>query len=117
MLSKPITTDPELLRLLEESKCRVEAMTPDELAAMHVEQRESFVRGEMGWPADLNPDSLVDIEIEPLFVSIHKDVWADIVTKAEALIDSALDDNVNHGDILSLATIAAANDLRRCLPK
>ena len=50
MLSKPIATDPELLRLLEESRRKVEAMTPDELAAMRVEQRECFMLGEMGWP-------------------------------------------------------------------
>ncbi len=50
MLSKPIVTDPELLRLLKKSRRKVEAMTPDALAAMHVEQRESFMRGETGWP-------------------------------------------------------------------
>jgi hypothetical protein len=50
MRSRPIATDPKLLALTEESKRRVAAMTPDELAAMHVEQRESFVRAEMSWP-------------------------------------------------------------------
>jgi len=50
MLSKPIVTDPELLHLLEESKARVAAMTPEEREAMLKVQRESFVRGEMGWP-------------------------------------------------------------------
>jgi hypothetical protein len=50
MMSKPIPMDPDLQRLLEESKRRVEAMTPDELEAMLKAQRESFVHGEMGWP-------------------------------------------------------------------
>jgi hypothetical protein len=42
--------DKELAELIEESKRKVAAMMPDELAAMHAEQRESFVRGELGWP-------------------------------------------------------------------
>lgn len=49
-LFKPIPTDPELARLLAESKARVEAMTPEELETMLKAQRESWVRGEMGWP-------------------------------------------------------------------
>jgi hypothetical protein len=42
--------DDKLERLLAEAKRRVEAMTPEEREAMHKAQRESWVRGEMGWP-------------------------------------------------------------------
>lgn len=45
---KPTTGRPELDRLVEEAKRRVEAMTPEELEAMWRAQRESWVRGEMG---------------------------------------------------------------------
>lgn len=41
---------PELERLLVESRARVKAMTPAERESMMRKQRESWVRGEMGWP-------------------------------------------------------------------
>jgi len=41
---------PELTKLLEESKKLVESMTPEQREAMYKAQRESYVRGEMGWP-------------------------------------------------------------------
>ena len=37
-------TSPRLLALLEESRRQVDAMTPEERAAMHEAQRASFVR-------------------------------------------------------------------------
>ena len=43
-------TRPELLRLLEESAKRVKAMSPEERAEMIRKQKESWVRGVMGWP-------------------------------------------------------------------
>lgn len=39
-----LTTDPELLELLRSSKAKVDAMTPDERAAMIEAQRQSFAR-------------------------------------------------------------------------
>lgn len=47
---KPIPKNPELDRLIEESKARVKAMSSEELETMLQAQRESWVRGEMGWP-------------------------------------------------------------------
>lgn len=41
---------PELIRLLEESKKLVDAMTPEQREEMHKAQRESWVRAEMSWP-------------------------------------------------------------------
>ena len=41
---------PELLAALEDAKARVEAMTEKERAEMYRKQRESYVRGEIGWP-------------------------------------------------------------------
>lgn len=46
----PLKTDAELLEKLRLSKERVEAMTPEEREEMRRQQRESWVRGEMGWP-------------------------------------------------------------------
>lgn len=40
----------ELKALIEESKRRVAAMTPDEVEAMLKTQREGYVRAEMSWP-------------------------------------------------------------------
>ena len=37
---------PNLSRLIEEAKARLEAMTPEDRAAMWKAQRESWVRGE-----------------------------------------------------------------------
>ena len=39
-------------QMLAEAKAHVAAMTPAELAAMHSEQRASWVRGEMGLGSD-----------------------------------------------------------------
>lgn len=50
MMSKPVTADPELLRLIEENKRRVDAMTPDEVEAMLREQRDGYARAEASWP-------------------------------------------------------------------
>ena len=50
VLGKHARTRPELLRLLEESKAQVAAMSDAEREAMLAKQRESFVRGEMSWP-------------------------------------------------------------------
>lgn len=50
MFSKPIATDPELLRLLELSKQWWENASEEEKEAMLKEQRESWVRAEMSWP-------------------------------------------------------------------
>jgi hypothetical protein len=41
---------PELEKLIEQARKLVDAMSPEELAAMHKVQRESWVRGEMNWP-------------------------------------------------------------------
>lgn len=41
---------PELERLLERARIAVAAMTPEQLAEMHRQQRESWVRAEMSWP-------------------------------------------------------------------
>jgi len=40
----------ELKNLLATARAKVAAMTDKELEEMHIAQRESFVRGEMGWP-------------------------------------------------------------------
>jgi hypothetical protein len=45
-----MSTDPELLRLLAESRKQVEAMTPAEREAMFTAQAKSFVRAETNWP-------------------------------------------------------------------
>lgn len=48
-----MTTDidrSELDRLLKAAAEVVAEMTPEEKAAMHESQRQSWVRGEMGWP-------------------------------------------------------------------
>lgn len=37
--------------LIEQARRKVAKMSPDELAAMHRAQRESYVRAEMSWPA------------------------------------------------------------------
>ncbi len=50
MRSKPIATDPELLRLLEESKRRVAAMTPEAREAMYAQQRAGYAKAEASWP-------------------------------------------------------------------
>lgn len=42
--------DSELKILLEKARAKVAAMSDKELEAMHIAQRESFLRGEMGWP-------------------------------------------------------------------
>ena len=39
-----------LKKLLDQARAKVAAMTDKELEEMHIAQRESFVRGEMGWP-------------------------------------------------------------------
>jgi hypothetical protein len=39
-----------LEQLIEESKTKVDAMTPEAREAMYKAQRESWVRAEMGWP-------------------------------------------------------------------
>ena len=44
-------TDPKLLKLLAAAVEAYKAMTPEEKEAMHEAQRESWVRGEMSWPA------------------------------------------------------------------
>jgi len=41
---------PELIILLEQSKAKLAAMTPEEKEAMYKAQRESYVRAEMSWP-------------------------------------------------------------------
>ena len=41
---------PELLRLIEESKRLVDAMTPEQYEAMIREQAESWARAEASWP-------------------------------------------------------------------
>ena len=43
-------TDQELESLIARAKAQYDAMTPEEREAMHKEQRESFVHGELGWP-------------------------------------------------------------------
>lgn len=43
--------DAELERLLELAKIKVAAMSPEELAEVHRQQRESWVRAECGHPA------------------------------------------------------------------
>jgi len=40
----------ELKKLLDAARAKVAAMTAKELEAMHIAQRESFVRSEMDWP-------------------------------------------------------------------
>lgn len=47
---KPTASDPELLALIEESKRRVAAMTPDEVEAMLRVQRAGYARAEASWP-------------------------------------------------------------------
>lgn len=47
LMSKPIKTDPKLLRLLEESAKRVAAMSPDELEAMMKAQAKSWARQDL----------------------------------------------------------------------
>ena len=42
--------DTELDRLMEEARKRVAAMSPEEIAAMHQSQRESWVRSITEWP-------------------------------------------------------------------
>lgn len=42
--------DADLERLLEESKRRLEAMTPAEREAMYARQRDGYVRAEASWP-------------------------------------------------------------------
>lgn len=50
-MKQNLKTDPELLVLLRKAREAVEAMSPEERAAMERAQRESWVRGEMGWPS------------------------------------------------------------------
>lgn len=50
MMSKPTPPRLELEELLARSKATVEAMTDEEREALYKAQRESWVRGEMGWP-------------------------------------------------------------------
>lgn len=50
MRCKPIETDPVLAQRLKESIEAVNRMTPEEREEMYKAQRESWVRGEMGWP-------------------------------------------------------------------
>lgn len=40
----------DLEELLKQSAAKVAAMTPEERETMYKAQRESFIRGEMGWP-------------------------------------------------------------------
>lgn len=40
----------ELAKLLEAARAKVAAMTPADREAMRNAQRESWIRGEMGWP-------------------------------------------------------------------
>lgn len=51
MRIKITPTNPKLLELLRKSVEAVDAMTKEEREAMHKAQCESWVRGEMGWPA------------------------------------------------------------------
>lgn len=44
--------DKKILLLIAESKARVDAMSPEERAAMLARQRESFSRAEMGFGSD-----------------------------------------------------------------
>jgi hypothetical protein len=57
----PAAERPELWRLIEESKAKVALMSPDEKQAMFLEQRQSWVRGEMG--LDRKTDSQVETRI------------------------------------------------------
>ncbi len=52
MQMKPVPPNPELDRLIAESRARYDAMTPEQRKAQHDAQRESWVRGEMSWPKD-----------------------------------------------------------------
>jgi hypothetical protein len=63
-------------------------------------------------PIDLNPDSLVDIEIESPFVSVHQDEINTLVAKAKALVDMLDDAERNHGGLYAGKTMTAANELR-----
>lgn len=45
-----MTNRPELDRLLERARRYVDAMTPEQKAAMIRAQAESWVRAEMAWP-------------------------------------------------------------------
>ncbi|HEY2010572.1 MAG TPA: hypothetical protein VGH23_16400 [Rhizomicrobium sp.] len=47
MLSKPITTDPELLALLERARAMYDAMSLEDRRTLHDAQRRSWVIGEM----------------------------------------------------------------------
>ena len=47
LMSKPIKTDPRLLKRLRESAEQVKKMTPDELEAMMKAQAKSWARQDM----------------------------------------------------------------------
>jgi len=52
MRALPSEPNPELDALLAEARRQYEVMTPAEREAMHRQQRDSWVRAEMGWPKD-----------------------------------------------------------------
>jgi hypothetical protein len=43
-------TEDELKKLVAEAQARFDAMTPEQQAEHREAQRQSWVRGEMGWP-------------------------------------------------------------------
>ena len=43
---------PELIELIRKAKERVDAMTPEERAAMYRQQRDGWVKAEMQWDRD-----------------------------------------------------------------
>lgn len=62
-------------------------------------------------PVDLNPESLEEIEIEIPFVSVHKDVMAALIDKAQALVDLMNEDERHHGGLTRPETMRARNEL------
>lgn len=50
MFSKPCSPRPELSRLIEESKARLAAMSPEQVEAMLRMQHEGYAKAEASWP-------------------------------------------------------------------
>ncbi len=112
---------PELEALIEESKRRVAAMTPDERKAMIEEQGASLARAEMLARAEaerseagmqIGPYSLRVLQASggSNIVGAHVLV-RDLYDKAKTLVDILDDREKNHGALIGPETLNARNEL------